>query len=314
LKLSRFFNFIEIEDDVFAIFNTLMMEILFVNRQELLKIIQLDGEAEFLIKYGIYIREDAQDEKALNLIRNNYISNNKKVGLMYFILSTGCNLACKYCFIEKNNCNNHSEINMTKDTAIIALEKYIKYLKENPDINDPQIIFYGGEPFVNYEVMKEVVNYAKSKNSNIRFSLVTNGTLITDDIIEFLKTNNISIGISIDGPKEINDSNRIFKNSNTSVYDSVIEVIKKCKKNNLNYGLSITISKDLLDNKNKFFGWIKNLNVSSIFYNLYHFSESEKDIDWKSFYHKMNKFLFESYDSLEIMGISDGRIARIYSS
>lgn len=310
MKLSRFFNFVEIKEDIFAIFNTLMMEILFVNRQELLDVIHLNGNLELLTKCGIYIKDDEQDEKALNLIKSNYSSNNKKVSLMYFILSTGCNLACKYCFIENNANNNHSEINMSKDTAILALEKYIKYLNDNPDIEDPQIIFYGGEPFVNYEVMKDVVNYAKSKNSKILFSLVTNATLINDNILEFLKSNNISIGISIDGPKEINDSNRIFRNSGDSVYDTVIKVIKKCQEINLNYGLSITVSNNLLDNKDKFFTWIKNLNISSIFYNLYHFSEAEKNSNWKSFYKKMDDFLFESFDSLEDLGISDGRIAR----
>ncbi len=310
MKLSKFFNFIEIEDDVFAIFNTLMMKILFVNHKELLDIIHLNVDSKVLTKYGIYVRDSIQDENALKFIKDNYISNNKKVSLMYFILSTGCNLACKYCFIENNTNNNHAEINMSKNTAILALEKYIKYLNDNPDIENPQIIFYGGEPFINYEVMKEVVNYAKQKNSKILFSLVTNATLINDEIVEFLKSNNIDIGISIDGPKSINDTNRIFRNSNESVYDNVIKSIEKLRNNNLNFGLSITISKDLLDNKDEFFSWVKQLNVPSIFYNLYHFSESEKNADWKSFYKEMNKFIFDSFDTLENLGISDGRIAR----
>ena len=58
VKLSRFFNFIEIKNNIFAIFNTLMMDILFVDRQEFLNIINLNGDPEPLIKSGIYIRED----------------------------------------------------------------------------------------------------------------------------------------------------------------------------------------------------------------------------------------------------------------
>lgn len=310
MKLSNFFNFIEIKDDVFAIFNTLVMDILFVNRQELLDIIRLNGNSELLIKSGIYIRENSQDEEALKLVKNIYNNNNKKVGLMYFILSTGCNLACKYCFIENNSNNNHSELNMSNDTAILALKKYISYLKDTPDIEKPQIIFYGGEPFVNYEVMKSVVNYAKSQNSDIAFSLVTNATLITDEIIDFLKFNNINVGISIDGPKDINDANRIFRNSSNSVYDCVMKTIEKLKSKEIDYGLSITISQTLLDNKDIFFDWIKKLDVPGIFYNLYHFSESEKNLDWQTFYKEMDNFIFDSFDSLEKIGISDGRIAR----
>lgn len=310
MKLSNFFNFIEVKDNVFAIFNTLLMEILFVNRQEFLDVLHLNGDVDTLIKCGIYVRDDERDNMALELVKSRYISNSKKVGLMYFILSTGCNLACKYCFIENNISNNHSEINMSNDLAILALDKYINYLNDNPDIEEPQIIFYGGEPFVNYSVMKNLVNYAKSKNSNIVFSLVTNATLIDDDIIDFLKANNISVGISIDGPKKINDANRIFRNSDESVYEQVISTIEKFKFNNLNYGLSITISKDLLENKQEYFDWIKKLNTPNIFYNLYHFSETEKNVDWESFYKEMDSFIFDSFDLLHPLGISDGRIAR----
>ncbi len=310
MKLSNFFNFIEIKDNVFAIFNTLMMEILFVNRQELLDILRLNGDVDTLLKYGIYVRDDNRDDMALDLVKSHYISNTKKVGLMYFILSTGCNLACKYCFIENNISNNHSEINMSADLAILALDKYINYLNDNPDIKQPQIIFYGGEPFINYSVMKTIVNYAKSKNSNIFFSLVTNATLIDDDIIHFLKDNNINVGISIDGPQKINDANRVFRGSDRSVYEQVINTVEKFKANDLNFGLSITISKDLLEHKQDYFNWIKTLNTPNIFYNLYHFSESERNVDWESFYKQMDSFIFESFDYLHPLKISDGRIAR----
>lgn len=312
MELSKFFKSIQIEDDVYAVFNTLMMKILYVNKSELENIINLNySNFKIMKEYGIYVDDSSQDKKGLDFMQTSQKYQSKKVAVLYFILSTSCNLKCKYCFVENNEFNNHCEVNMSREVALEAANKYIKYIKENiNDIYEPQIIFYGGEPFVNFEVMKDVVDCINESGLHINLSLVTNGTLLDDERIKFLKDNNFHIGISIDGPKDINDANRIYRKGEKSVYDTVIKTVNKIEAAEIPYCFSITISKTLLKNKDRYFNWIKGLQTKEIFYNLYHYGYAEDSSDWEAFYTEMCQFLIESYETLNPLGIKDGRLAR----
>ena len=73
------------------------------------------------------------------------------------------------------------------------------------------IFFYGAEPLLNFDLIKKVVLYSKEKGYDIEYVMVSNGILLNAEIANFIKKNSISLGLSIDGPKNINDSNRIFK-------------------------------------------------------------------------------------------------------
>lgn len=308
MKLSRFFKSVKIEENIYALFNNLLMDVFFVDTEEYKKIISLtSNNVVELCKAGIYVDDEGQDEKALQLLRNEYSMLNRKVEILYFIVTTGCNLRCKYCFEENSQFNNHYEKNMSVKTALIAAQKYLDYL-ENEHIDSPQVIFYGGEPLVNWLVVKEVVKFMASKNSKIKFNIVTNGTLINKEIASFIAQYDIEVGISLDGPKTINDTNRVFRIPEKSVYDSVMEKIKLLQDNQVRYGLSITISEHLLERKEEVIEWIKNANLSSVFYNLYHYGE--KTDKWEKLYNNMSDYLIESYDNVAHLGIADGRINR----
>lgn len=308
MKLSRFFKSIKFEENVYAVFNNLLMDIFFVDTEEHEKIISLTSNNTVeLCRAGIYVDDDEQDEKALQLLRKEYSMLNRKVEILYFIVTTGCNLRCKYCFEENSQFNNHCEKNMSIETALVAAQKYLDYL-ENEDIESPQVIFYGGEPLANWSVVKKVVEFMASKNHKIKFNIVTNGTLINQEIATFIAQYDIEVGISLDGPKAINDANRVFRTPEKSVYDSVMEKIKILQDKQVRYGLSITISENLLERKEDVIDWIKNSNLSSVFYNLYHYGE--KTDKWKNFYNDMSDYLTESYDNVAHLGIADGRINR----
>ena len=308
MKLSRFFKSIKIEKNVYAVFNNLLMNIFFVDAEENEKIISLtSNNIVDLCRAGIYIKTDEQDEKALQLLKKEYSMLNRKVEILYFIVTTGCNLRCKYCFEENSKFNNHYEKNMSVETALIAAQKYLDYLKIE-HIDSPQVIFYGGEPLANWLVVKKVVEFMTSKNSKIKFNIVTNGTLINEEIATFIAQYDIEVGISLDGPKTINDANRVFRVPQKSVYDSVMEKIKILQDKQVKYGISITISENLIERKEEVIDWIKNSNLFSVFYNLYHYGE--KTDKWEMFYNDMSDYLTESYDNIAHLGIADGRINR----
>lgn len=132
---------------------------------------------------------------------------------IWFHITNECNLCCPYCYICKDN-----EV-MSWDIARKILDKSIKNCITN-EFDNLTIKFAGGEPLLRFEFLKEVVNYAKLRTVNtaliIKFVLITNGTLITQDIAEFLQKEKFGVAISMDGIGEYNDITRIFPDNSGS--------------------------------------------------------------------------------------------------
>lgn len=137
-----------------------------------------------------------------------------------------CNLKCTYCFAEEGEYKGKRSI-MTFDVGKKAIDFVIE--KSGPRKNI-EIDLFGGEPLMAFDVVKKIVEYGKEvgkkHNKNIRFTLTTNATLLTDEIIDYLDENIGNIILSIDGRKEVND--RIRKRaSGKGSYDIIMPKIKK---------------------------------------------------------------------------------------
>lgn len=145
-----------------------------------------------------------------------------------------CNLRCKYCIYHPDHpeFREFGHCDMTWEVAQKAIDFFIKHSKKD---KSRYIGFYGGEPLLNYKLIKKVVEYAEERLEDVTFAITTNATLITDEIAEFFLDHNFNIIISLDGPRELHDANRIMQNGDGS-FDKTIEGVKKVireyKKNN----------------------------------------------------------------------------------
>jgi uncharacterized protein len=146
-----------------------------------------------------------------------------------------CNMRCKYCIYsgkypyERVHQNQH----MTLKTAKKAIDFYLSNSRQS---KKHIIGFYGGEPLLKFELIKNVVEYVKEKKkvSDIIFSVSTNGILLNKSLIDFFYENNFFLSISLDGPKEIHDRYRVFKNGRGS-FDTVIRKLKMIKNRDEEY-------------------------------------------------------------------------------
>lgn len=309
--ISKYLRKIYLKRNLYAVFNSLMMDVLYCTKQELKDIMDekyemfSETEKHVLYDYGIWIRDKNIDQVAMQKVRDEVLKNtNKQLSLMYLIPCNYCNLKCRYCFIGKIESDRKKEI-MNDSILYCSLQEFSKHLK-NKKIKQGQIIFYGAEPLMGFEVIKKTCKYIEQNNLNIQLSIITNATLLNDEVVAFLTQNNISIGISIDGPKRINDKNRIFQSGKESVYDCVIDKIELLKKYNANFGLSITITDEILKEKKMFLEWLGSVQVNNISYNLMHYTE--KNDNWRNYYKEASKFLIES--SKILPQISEDRINR----
>lgn len=162
-----------------------------------------------------------------------------------------CNLACKYCFAEEGEYHGRR--------ALMSLEvgkKAIDFLIENSgNRRNLEVDFFGGEPLMNWEVVKEIVRYGRSKeelyNKNFRFTLTTNGVLLNDEVMDFVNKEMANVVLSLDGRKEVNDAMRPFRNGKGS-YDLIVPKFQKLaeSRNQTNYYVRGTFTHDNLDFSN----------------------------------------------------------------
>lgn len=142
------------------------------------------------------------------------ITNNPVTSLTINLIQK-CNLACIYCYGEDGEYGNSGVID--EQTAIKCIDWFFS---QAPSDRSLSIVFFGGEPLLNFDLLKSLVKYIESKKAEIKnkifYSITTNGTLLKGEIIEFLNKNNFTVTLSIDGGKEIQDKNRPFKNGNGS--------------------------------------------------------------------------------------------------
>lgn len=110
------------------------------------------------------------------------------------MVSNSCNLRCIYCFNDGGTIPEDSEIKMSLDVAKASIDYLIKNSGENVGCD-----FFGGEPLINFDLIRMIVDYCKTKDKkNWQFSMITNGTIINDEIIKLFKENNFHIVVSYD--------------------------------------------------------------------------------------------------------------------
>ena len=141
-------------------------------------------------------------------------------------VSHACDLTCSYCFAGQGKFNGPSAL-MTYDVA----KRAIDFLVENSGSRrNLEVDFFGGEPLLNFDVVKETVSYARSieeeKGKHFRFTLTTNGTGITDEVIEFANKECHNVVLSLDGRKEVHDRERRTASGEGS-YDIIVPKFQK---------------------------------------------------------------------------------------
>lgn len=152
----------------------------------------------------------------------------RKVDKITLQVTQDCNLRCSYCiYSEGSNFGQrtHTHKSMSLSTAKKALDFY---RKNSSDTELISIGFYGGEPLLKFDLIKDVVAYAEDifSGKEITYSITTNATLLNDEVIDFLLEHKFKVLISIDGPEKVQNKNRRFRDG-TGSYRKVMQNVSK---------------------------------------------------------------------------------------
>ncbi len=154
-----------------------------------------------------------------------------------------CNLVCPYCFARGSKGFAFKSMSTAECMASIEF-----MLKNNPDEQSYSVTFFGGEPFLEFDTMREVVTLVKQQSSNkkISFSATTNGTIMTEAMAEFIKQHNIALLISIDGPQTITNALRPHQ-AGRDTYADIMRSLEILRRYEISVELRATIAAGSVD-------------------------------------------------------------------
>ncbi|CAH1058182.1 radical SAM/SPASM domain-containing protein [Paenibacillus pseudetheri] len=164
-----------------------------------------------------------------------------------FMSSRTCNLSCVYCFAGEGEYGD-SEVKSKYISSDLYLDS-VKAIDEMYPEGIKSISFFGGEPLLYFKEIESFVpgfeQYFISRGREVPYiGISTNGSLLTNKKLEFIKQHNIKIVMSLDGPKEINDIARIVQKEGASIYDTVIKAIEKTKSHGVSFSIQMTINQN----------------------------------------------------------------------
>lgn len=352
-KISKYVHIYK-KENITCLYNALTMDTVYLTHDEYTEFINLkknnfaNGNKDLLkelLAKNIVFDFNIDEDKLLEKIKEK-IFTGVNLRVMVLQMTDYCNLECKYCFIEGAYPNNYHKKMMPFEIAKKAIDRFVEFYKRSEMYERPSIVFYGGEPIVNWKVVHKCLEYVDELNAedeklNIAKVIITNGTLITDGIAKILKEHNVLVSVSIDGIKQVHDFNRIDHNKIGS-FDRAVRGYEILIKNNVETGASCVLAPNGIEYSRQSFEYLKNdlkiiglgLNHVSIIPNLtYYDPEYEEkyadklleiqdviqdenlDIYERRMNHKINCFLHKQFIKSDCTGCgeqfsvnTDGRI------
>lgn len=184
-------------------------------------VIEAISEIEELKAQGMLYAPDEYKEAVIDFKKRKTV-----VKALCLHIAHDCNLACRYCFAEEGEYHGRRAL-MSLEVGKKALDFLIANSGSRRNL---EVDFFGGEPTMNWDVVKQIVAYGRSLekkyDKNFRFTLTTNGVLLNDEMMEFANKEMNNVVMSIDGRKEVNDRMRPFRNGKGS-YDLIVPKFQK---------------------------------------------------------------------------------------
>ena len=195
---------------------------------------EIDRLKQLLFTHNLIVSRKDEKHKCPSCGKKEYPS------LAVIKATMACNLKCAYCYA---NAGVDQSSYMPLETACRIVDEYVRL---NPD-RPVNMLLHGGEPLLNFKMMKEFVAYCKKYGRNVFLSIQTNAALVNDEIAEFLKENQIVVGVSIDGPARFQNATRPLQNGKGS-FEQVMRGIRCLQKHDVPFGALSVMTSDVAEN------------------------------------------------------------------
>lgn len=299
-------RFVALDDNRYLLSNE-VGEFLVISRDQLRNYVKKQ-----VPKYSAYYYDlkskgfliDKDSNVAVDLLALKYRTKAQRIsqftGLHIFVVTLSCDYSCQYCQVSRQ-ANNDPTFNMSEKTA----DKALDFVFRSPS-RVVKIEFQGGEPLLNFNLIRYIVTTGKTRNAqykkDLQFVICTNLSLLTEEVLNFCMEHNICLSTSLDGPEWLHNANR--PRSGKNGYQLTIEGIKKAQsvlgKNSI--GALMTTTEKSLPNVQSIIDTYLENNLNSIFLrpiSPYGFAVKTRqaykyDVDqWFEFYKKGLHYIIE---------------------
>lgn len=213
------------------------------------------------------------DRQTLEMARRQILQSLNRPTILYLMMAQGCNFACSYCPIPAL-AKRYGEHLLSFEDAVAGIALWQKHIKEYPQDEDPYfLIFYGGEPLLNREVLERLLPYIVEEQNVGRFPkglelmLVTNGSLINEQLSKLLAYYKVTVAIGIDGPREHNDRTRIMSDGG-STFAIIKHAIKQLVDNGVRVVASVTITPSNVHRLAEYPDFLRKMGIAQFGFNL----------------------------------------------
>lgn len=341
LRISKWVHiFTERNNKYIALYHALNMDVVFLEKKflKMINLLRLGTTSTHLHKifrnFIVQVEEMIKELHCLEMIVSiQYdevllLEERKKTHILspgietlYLIVTDNCNLRCSYCFINNNMPKNYHYDFMPFSVAKKGIDMFFVNLAKNPPEYSSltkTIFFYGGEPLLNFKIIKQSIEYIESAYKNevrtmgekFRLSIVTNGTIINEEIAKFIGAhNNLDIAISIDGPKNIHDKKRRDMDNKGTFAKAIrgLEILQNVG-NKKDISISSTVDEHNINNLPLLLELHKKYNFASI--NLNPLTDTARNTISKKYMRKVSEKMIEYFMLAREIGVYEDRIMR----
>lgn len=212
------------------------------------------------------------DRQEFRMVATDFERKLNQPTILYLMTAQGCNLNCKYCPVP-GIAKEYGESILSAEDALAGIDLWEEHLKE---VYDPKleyfVIFYGGEPLLNKEVIKTSLDYLKVRKeagslpANLNIMIATNGILIDEGIIALCKEHGVMVAVGLDGPKVVNDTLKVDV-CGMGTFDRIVATIRLLIQNNIRTFASVSITPLNIDQIAEYSEFFKELGVEKFGFN-----------------------------------------------
>lgn len=259
-----------------------------------------------------FFPEQEYKQKFIENFRSFVYDTTPNIHVMYLVLTDRCNLACKYCFIENGALKGNPRYgDMSYEIAKAGVDFFINQLKSSVQ---KTIIFYGGEPLLNFDIMKKTVTYIREREKmghfkgRVEIRIVTNASLMTPEMAKFIAEQKITSIVSIDGTREIHNQMRVFPTGKGS-FDETVKGYWLLKKAGVQPNIACMIGKhnvDVLDKVVKYF--VEELKTRGIGFSLPRLIKGQENLMVPV--EKITESIIKAYGVCRKFGVYEDRLWR----
>lgn len=234
---------------------------------------RMDGLVHELVARKLFVSNENIDTEELAKARANTLQLLSRPTILYLMMAQGCNFACTYCPIPAL-AKRYGERLLSFEDAVAGIELWRKHIEDNPQDDEPYfLIFYGGEPLLNREVLERLLPYVSHEQSvgwlpkKLELMLCTNGSLVDGQLSRLFARHGVTVAVGIDGSQDHNDRIRITVTGEPT-FAEIERAIKQLVGDGVRVVASVTITPANVHRLAEYSAFLRKLGISQFGFNL----------------------------------------------